>query len=129
MRRVRKPINTRLNSRYVTPTLIHRVCVGCLLWSSEALYTPLKEPMNDLKFFFSFLNSLSPFTTTGLSGTSRSAFFFSFFPMWCGGAPGYFPQLPTPTLFSPSSFFWTPQHEYKHKHPWDGPSGLGFEPC
>jgi hypothetical protein len=30
-------------------------------------------------FFFFFFNSLSPFTTTGLSGTSRSAFFFSFF--------------------------------------------------
>ncbi|KAH0814756.1 hypothetical protein GEV33_008035 [Tenebrio molitor] len=46
-------------------------------------------------------------------------FFLLFFPMWCGGAPGYFPRLPTPTLSSPSSFFWTPQHEYKHKHPWE----------
>jgi hypothetical protein len=24
-----------------------------------------------------------------------------------------------PTLSSPFSFFWTPQHEYKHKHPWE----------
>ncbi|KAJ3626388.1 hypothetical protein MTP99_016885 [Tenebrio molitor] len=39
--------------------------------------------------------------------------------MWYGGAPGYFPRLPTPTFSSPSSFFWTPQHEYKHKHPWE----------
>ncbi|KAH0818146.1 hypothetical protein GEV33_004645 [Tenebrio molitor] len=37
--------------------------------------------------------------------------------MWCGGAPGYFPRPPTPTLSF--SFFWTPQHEYKHKHPWE----------
>jgi hypothetical protein len=26
----------------------------------------------------------------------RSAWFL--FPLWCGGAPGYFPRLPTPTL-------------------------------
>jgi hypothetical protein len=61
------------------------LCIGVLLF-------------NYCFFFFFFLNSLSPFTTTGLSGTLRSAFFLLFFPMWCGGAPGYFPRLPTPTL-------------------------------
>jgi hypothetical protein len=40
--------------------------------------------------------------------------------MWCGGAPGYFPRPPTPTISSPFSFFWTTQHEYNNtQHPWE----------
>jgi hypothetical protein len=47
-------------------------------------------------FFFFFLNSLSPFTTTGLSGTLRSAFFFSFFLCGAAGLRGTFPGYPRP---------------------------------
>jgi hypothetical protein len=46
--------------------------------------------------FFFFL-SLSPFTLLGLSGTFTVGLFLSSF-LWCGGAPGYCPRLPTPTL-------------------------------
>jgi hypothetical protein len=45
--------------------------------------------------FFFFLPF--PFHLTGLSGTFYGRLGF-FFPLWCGGAPGYFPRLPTPTL-------------------------------
>jgi hypothetical protein len=38
---------------------------------------------------WAFLNRSSVPFTVGL---------VFFFPLWCGGAPGYFPRLPTPTL-------------------------------
>jgi hypothetical protein len=45
-------------------------------------------------FFLAF-----PLSPLGLSGTFlRSACFSHFSFMWCGGAPVYFPRLPTPTL-------------------------------
>jgi hypothetical protein len=68
-----------------------------------------------------FFNSLSPWYlfTVGL--------FFSFFLMWCGGAPGYFPRPPTATLSSPFPFFWTTQHEYNNtQHPWEAPIRPGI---
>jgi hypothetical protein len=46
--------------------------------------------------YFFFYYSLSPFTTTGLSGTLRSAFFFSFFLCGAAGLRGTFPGYPRP---------------------------------
>jgi hypothetical protein len=40
----------------------------------------------------------------------------------CGGAPGYFPRPPTPTLSSPFSFL-------DNTTSMGGPTSLGFEPC
>nr|KAH0807502.1 hypothetical protein GEV33_015289 [Tenebrio molitor] len=62
-------------------------------------------------------NFLSPFTTWPIRYLcGRLVFLF----MWCGGAPGYFPRPPTPTISSPFSFFWTTQHEYNNtQHPWE----------
>jgi hypothetical protein len=48
-------------------------------------------------FFFLFFFLPFPFHLTGLSGTFYGRLWF-LFPLWCGGAPGYFPRLPTPTL-------------------------------
>jgi hypothetical protein len=46
--------------------------------------------------YFFIYYSLSPFTTTGLSGTLRSAFFFSFFLCGAAGLRGTFPGYPRP---------------------------------
>jgi hypothetical protein len=77
------------------------------------------------KHCFFFLNCISPFTTTGLSGTLRSAcFFFLFFPYVVRRGSGVLsPATHAHPLFS-FLLFWTTQHEYnKHNiHP-------GFEPC
>jgi hypothetical protein len=51
-----------------------------------------------LRFIYIYIFFLPfPFHLTGLSGTFYGRLGF-FFPLWCGGAPGYFPRLPTPTL-------------------------------
>jgi hypothetical protein len=74
-------------------------------------------------FIIFFYYSLSPFTSWSIRYLAVGLFFFLFF-FSCGAVglrgtfPGH-PRPPSPTLSSPFSFFWTPQHEYKHKHPWE----------
>jgi hypothetical protein len=73
-----------------------------------------------MTFFFSL--QPSPFTTWSLR--SANSFF-----RWCGGAPGYFPRPPTPTLSTPFS-----QHKHNTHHTHNttsmgGPSGRGSNPA
>jgi hypothetical protein len=50
-----------------------------------------------------------------------------FFLRWCGGAPGYFPRPPTPTLSTPFSFLDDTIRTQHDIHEW--PIRPGFEPC
>jgi hypothetical protein len=47
--------------------------------------------------------------------------------MWCGGAPGYFPRPPTPTLSSPFFFLDDTTRIQHNIH--GRPIRPGFEPC
>jgi hypothetical protein len=46
---------------------------------------------------------------------------------WCGGAPGYFPRSPTPTLSTRFSFLDDTIRSQHNIHGW--PIRPGFEPC
>jgi hypothetical protein len=67
--------------------------LNSLVLMIKGIYSNRKLP---LAYFFFFCYSLSPFTTTGLSGTLRSAFFFSFFLCGAAGLRGTFPGYPRP---------------------------------
>jgi hypothetical protein len=83
-----------------------------------------------LLYFFSYFTNFFWFPLSPLLAYQvplRPACFFLSFSLWCGGAPGYFPRPPTPTVSSPISFLAT-QHEYNTTS-MGGPSGRDLNPA
>jgi hypothetical protein len=98
------------------------ICISLSLLASSKTFTQVKVICS----FFFFLR-LSLFTVL-VYQVPCGRLFPLFFPL-CGGAPGYFPRPPTPTLSSPFFSFWTTQHEIQHNHPWEAHPAWDLNPA